>query len=59
MEHGFEVTTKHGLDGTIIQEVYSVRNDIREQIMQRVMNTQEQQIKDALIKLGWTPPNVK
>ena len=57
MESGFEVTTKIIADDKILLEVHSTLNGIRDDVMRRVMDTQEQQIRDALIQLGWTPPN--
>ena len=57
MEHGFEVVTTPFFDGRIVQETYSVNHGVREQIIQQVLNTQEQQIRAALMVLGWTPPN--
>lgn len=58
MEQGFQVVTTHTPDGKIVQELWSVHNYIREQINRSVMDTQEQQIREALIELGWTPPNI-
>ena len=49
----FEVSTKFFPDGRIEQELV----DIRGRIMRQVIDTQDQQIKEALIKLGWTPPD--
>ena len=57
MEMGFEVTTKIIADDKILLEIHSTLNGIRDDVMRRVMDTQEQQIRDALIQLGWTPPN--
>ena len=57
MESGFEVTTKIIADEKILFAVHSTLNGIRNDVMRRVMDTQEQQIRDALIALGWTPPN--
>ena len=56
MEHGFEVVTTPSKDGKIVQELYSVHHGMRQQIMRHVIYTQEQQLRDALIALGWTPP---
>ena len=58
MEHGFKVVTKTARrqDGTIVQEVYSERDDVRELILRQVMATQDEEIRKALIALGWTPP---
>ena len=57
MENGFEVTTKIIADDKILLEVHSTLNGIRDDVIRRVMDTQEQQIRDALITLGWTPPS--
>ena len=57
MKYGFEVATTPMKDGKIVQELYNVNNNIREQMTRRVIDTQEQQIRKALIALGWTPPN--
>jgi hypothetical protein len=58
MEYKFEVVTTPTVDGKIVQEVYIVDHDVREQITRRVMDTQEQQTRDALLALGWIPPVV-
>lgn len=42
--------------GWIVTEQVNDSGTLYEQVMRRVMNTQDQQIRDALIKLGWTPP---
>ena len=41
-------------DSTIIQTL--IQDDTK-LLMRWVGDTREQDIKDALIKLGWTPPN--
>lgn len=41
---------------TILQEFYSVSDEVKERISKYIFNTQELQIKNALIALGWTPP---
>ena len=56
-ESGFEVTTKIITDNKILIEVHSTLNGIRDDVLRRIVDTQEQQIRDALITLGWTPPN--
>lgn len=58
---GYTVDTQVDLvTGVIIQSVFSesgLRTDSpRERILQRVLCTQEASVRDALIKLGWTPP---
>ena len=42
----------------IIQEVTGpgMRHGERELIMRRVMHTQDQLVRAALVQLGWTPP---
>ena len=57
MEMGFEVTTKIIADDKILLEVHSTLNGMRNDVTRRVIDTQEQQVRDALIALGWTPPN--
>ena len=57
MESGFDITTKIIADDKILLEVHSTLNGIRDDVMRRVMDTQEQQIRYALIALGWTPQN--
>ena len=59
MEHGFEVVTTPCLDGKIVQETYSVDSGVRERIMRDVINTKERQVREALIALGWTPPDIQ
>lgn len=49
------VTTPHP-DGTIEQSIYSNIARRREEILRQVIFTQDQQVRDALIALGWTPP---
>jgi hypothetical protein len=44
-------------DGGIIdQTFYSEVDGVRSQIMRQVMDTGEAQVRDALIALGWSPP---
>jgi uncharacterized coiled-coil protein SlyX len=56
-DNGFEVVTTPSEDGKIVQETFSIATGIRERIMRQVLDTSEQQIRDALIRLGWTPHN--
>lgn len=56
--NGIEIKTDFNTEtGLIIQEIDSVFLDTRETITRRVTNTQDEQVKRALIALGWTPPN--
>lgn len=53
------VTTTPHLDGTIVQQVRfdgMFAMNVREQITQQVIRTQDAQVRAALVALGWTPP---
>lgn len=52
----YTVKTTPMIDGRILQEVDLEAQNIVKNIMRDVLDTKEQQIKEALIKLGWTPP---
>lgn len=51
--NGIEVTTRASRDGVIDQEVRHRGN----QIMRKVLNTQEAQVRAQLIGLGWVAPD--
>jgi hypothetical protein len=55
----YEIVTQLLADDRIAQDV-NVVNDtlppIHETIIREVFNIREQQLREALIKLGWTPP---
>lgn len=54
------VKTSWSPDGTIATQVVDERdNGIRMNIAMQVINTRDAQVRDALIKLGWTPPPSK
>ncbi len=40
----------------IIQELNYEREDIITKIFREMYDTKDKQFKDALVKLGWTPP---
>lgn len=40
----------------IVQEITYDYENIRELVLRTIIDTQDEQIKEALIKLGWTPP---
>lgn len=48
----FKVETSHYLNGEIEQKVMQAGR----LISTAVINTKEAQVREALIKLGWTPP---
>lgn len=54
MGNKITITTTPFPDGRIEQEVHGL--DFSGLILRSVMDTKEQQIRDALIDLGWTPP---
>ena len=43
-------------DDRIVQRVCGEINDRKQTLMQFVIDTREKQIREALVKLGWTPP---
>lgn len=47
-----EITTSTHLNGTIQQDIHHAGQRIATQVLQ----TQDAQVQEALIKLGWTPP---
>ena len=52
----YEVATKVYKNGIIEQDVNYEFYDERREISHKLMNTCNSHIRDALIKLGWTPP---
>ena len=55
LEDGFHVVTTTD-NGRIISDIEMVRGGVREQITRYVIDTADAQVKQALVKLGWTPP---
>lgn len=51
-----DVRTNVYPEGLIVTEVIDDIGTYRERIVRQVLNTKEQQVREALIKLGWTPP---
>ncbi|MFA6972807.1 MAG: hypothetical protein WC208_15595 [Gallionella sp.] len=54
-------TIRYGIDTIVIDEkilqgFYSEYDNIRTNLIRSVFDTGEQQVRDALISLGWTPP---
>ena len=57
----YEVTTKSLGNGRIVTAVDHVASDVfmnnvRTTIIRQILDTQDQQVRDALIQIGWTPP---
>jgi hypothetical protein len=46
------ITVSTGFNDPLIEQTIDLRGDIH----RTVMNTADQQIRQALIELGWTPP---
>lgn len=47
------------MDGKIIQEILYIEDDVIKTVDFRMVDTCDDQIRKALIKLGWTPPPLK
>lgn len=54
----FDVTTNASPQGIITTAIESVRIGLRSTISTQTINTHDHQIREALIMLGWTPPDV-
>jgi len=52
-ENKISIWTTISLDGKIFQREF---NDQENNLIQIVFDTKEKQFREALIKLGWTPP---
>jgi len=51
------IETNFMKDGIIEQKTISeFGSNIRKNIIKQIMDTKQEQTKQALIKLGWTPP---
>jgi hypothetical protein len=59
MTKSFEVDTKVFSSGMIEQVTEFNDNGVREQLTRKLIDTNEVQLREALIKLGWTPPETK
>lgn len=55
MNININVETKVSPD-LIAQETFALRQGMHETLMRQVIQLQEDGVRDALIKLGWTPP---
>lgn len=55
----FKLDTSVCEDGKIIQELFKKEDSIEERLHTWIINTKEESIKKALIKLGWKPPKNK
>lgn len=55
----FVVTTAPKPDGTIIQTLNQEVDGITHQLQRWIVNTMDEGIRNALIDMGWTPPDHK
>lgn len=46
-------------DGVIVSDISSDLGDIRQSIVKRILDTNDELIKSHLVKMGWTPPGVE
>lgn len=57
MNAGYEYDVSTTPGGSIVRRITEVEPDgVCHQILAQVFDTVEQQSRDALVKLGWTPP---
>lgn len=54
MENNIQFTVKTKINDSWIQQ--TVFNNFKEIISKRLVDTEEEQFKNVLISLGWTPP---
>lgn len=54
---GFRLTTLPHIDGKITQELQEYTGDVTRTLTRWVMDSRETGVHDALVQLGWTPPN--
>ncbi|MBK7352662.1 MAG: hypothetical protein IPI97_08195 [Nitrosomonas sp.] len=59
MRNRVELNTYADADGKIIQEIFYIENGVVKTVDFRIMDTCDDQIREALIKLGWTPLPLK
>jgi len=53
MEYKLDTSIKNDI---ITQELFKKEENLKERISTWVLNARERSVRDALIKLGWTPP---
>ena len=58
---GIKVETSIAPDAQFITQITAAYgpDGVRDEVMRRVLNTQDQQVRAALMALGWTPPAVE
>lgn len=58
MKEEYRIETKTFKHGNIVQSLYHENKGGKTKLNQWVMDTQEEGIRQALIKLGWKEPEV-
>lgn len=53
----YEITTSELLDGRVLQKVDLVEGSIHQNIINQVVDLRDLQIREILVKMGWTPPS--
>jgi hypothetical protein len=56
---GFRLTTLPHIDGKITQELQEYMGEQTRTLSRWVLDSREQGVRDALVQLGWTPPNAR
>ena len=55
----FDIRTFIDDDKRILQDVHSNLDDAYANIFRQIMDTKEEKVREALIKLGWKPPEIQ
>ena len=53
-----DVQTQATSDGLITQEISTELGNVHDVLVRQVISTQDAQVREALIKLGWVPPGM-
>ena len=52
----YDIEARAHKDGSIEQTIVAQHDNIRTEILRQVIHTQDEQVRAALIGLGWSPP---
>lgn len=53
---GYKLDTVITPEGDIASTIFNECMGVKEEIIRQVIKMQDEQVRQALIKLGWTPP---
>lgn len=61
MDHPFSfnidiTATLKPLDQEILLEMHRKQGEVREKLSTQILRLKEQSVREALVKMGWTPP---